>query len=55
MIEFGTQVRDMIKALIRSGSEFRMQVSDFINSGSDFFGLCETSEPFLGKNHWQGI
>ena len=49
MIEFGAQVRDMIKELIRFGSEFGMQVRDFINSGSDFFGLCETSEPFPGK------
>ena len=31
----------MIKALIRLGSKYRMQVSDFINSGSEFFGCVK--------------
>ena len=39
--EFETQVRDVIKALIRLGSESGTQVRDLNNSGSDFFGLCE--------------
>ena len=53
--EFETQVRDVIKALIRLGSESGTQVRDLNNSGSECFGLCEKIEPFMGKNYWQEI